>query len=97
MTTKKLIVSITGRTKRACQKKLKEVNKHKIKEIALFFEMLKPRERRGILTALKHSCVKKIPLVHLRKDTTKQEIAFLIKHFGSKYFTIHEPHFQILN
>ena len=59
--------------------------------------MLSPRERRGILPALQNSCVKKIPLVHIRHDTTKKEISFLIKHFSSKYFTIHEPHFHILD
>lgn len=93
MTTKKLIVSITGRTKSDWQNKLNEINQYKIKEIALILEILKPEQRRGMFNALKNSCINKIPLVHIRKDITKQEIAFFIKRFGSKYFTIHEPYF----
>lgn len=96
MTTKKLIVSITGRKQRDWQKKLKEINQYKIKEIGLFLEMFNPRERKDLLTALKTSCVEKIPLVHIRHDTTKEEVTFLIKHFAAKYFTIHERHFHIL-
>lgn len=92
----KLIVSITARTKGEWLDKLKEINKYKIKEIGLFLESLTPREREGLLASLKNSTVKKIPLVHIRDDTTKQEISFLIKHFKSRYFTIHESHFHIL-
>jgi len=96
MLTKKLIVSITARTKGEWQNKLKEVNKYKIKEICLFLESLTPREREGLLDSLRKSSVKRIPLVHIRDDTTKKEISFLIKHFQSGYFTIHENHFHIL-
>jgi len=96
MLTKKLIVSLTGRKKKDWQNKLKEINQHRLQEIGLFMEVFSLRERAGLLEALKNSCVKKIPLVHIRSDTTKQEILFLKKNFGSRYFTIHEPHFHIL-
>ena len=96
MTTKQLIVSITGRKKKDWQNKLKEINQYQIKEIGLFLEIFSPRERAGLLEALKNSCVKRIPLVHIRSDTTKKEIAYLKKNFQSKYFTIHESHFHIL-
>ena len=96
MSAKKLIVSITGRKGKDWQKKLKEINQYRIKEIGLFLEMFNSRERKDLLLALKNSCIKKIPLVHIRHDTTKKEIAWLIKHFNSKYFTIHESHFHIL-
>jgi len=92
----RLIVSITARTKKEWQDKLKEINKYKIKEIGLFFESLTVRERDGLLASLKNSTVKIIPLVHIRDDTTKQEISFLVKHFQSRYFTIHESHFHKL-
>jgi len=96
MPTKKLIVSITGRKKKDWRNKLKEINKYQIKEIGLFMEIFSPRERAGLLEVLKNSCVKKIPLVHIRSDTTKKEIAYLKRFFKSKYFTIHESHFHIL-
>lgn len=92
----RLIVSVTARTRREWQDKLKEIDQHGIKEVGLFLESLSSREREGLLPALVKSPVRKIPLVHIRDDTTKQEIAFLIKHFGSRYFTIHENHFHIL-
>lgn len=96
MLTKKLLISVTARTKKEWQNKLREINKYKIKELGLFLESLTVRERDGLLIFLKNVGVKKIPLVHIRDDTTKQEIAFLIKHFQSSYFTIHESHFHIL-
>ena len=96
MLTKKLIVSITGRKKKDWQNKLKEINHYQIKEVGLFLEIFSSRERAGLLEELKNSCVKKIPLVHIRSDTTKKEIACLKKNFQSKYFTIHESHFHIL-
>jgi len=97
MATKKLLVSITGRTKKDWQNKLAEINKFKIREIALFMEVFSPRERIGLLDALKKSCIKRIPLVHIRTDTTKKEIAFLKKNFNSRFLTIHESHFRDLN
>ena len=96
MLTKKLVVSITGCTSKEWQQKLKEINQYKINEICLFLEAFPKKEQRGLLPALKKSVVKKIPLVHIRNDTTKQEINFFIKHFGSRFFTIHERHFHIL-
>lgn len=96
MLQKQLLVSITGYKKNDWQNKLREITKYHIKEIGLFMEAFPPRQRQGLLSDLKKSCVKKIPLVHIRQDTTKQEIKFLIKNFGSRYFTIHESHFPIL-
>ncbi|MBU0598618.1 hypothetical protein KKF61_06565 [Patescibacteria group bacterium] len=97
MPPKKLIVSITGYSKADWRKKLQEAKQYRLKEIGLFIESFSVRQRQGLLDALKNSCVKKIPLVHIRDDITKQEIAFLKKHFQTKYFTIHEPHFHILD
>ncbi len=93
---KKLLVSITGRTKTEWQDKLAEINKHQLTEIALFMETFTPRARKDLLPALANSCVKKIPLVHIREDTTREEIRLLKNQFQTKYFTIHESHFPIL-
>jgi len=93
MKNKKLLVSITGRKKSDWQKKLKEIERHKIKEIALFMEIFNKKERLGLLPALKKSCVKKIPMVHIRNDTTHEELGILYNKFGTRFFTIHESHF----
>ena len=96
MAVKKLIVSITGRKKKDWLDKLKEIDRYKIKEVALFMQLFPPSQKKGLLKALKNSSIKKIPLVHIREDTTKKEIDFLTKHFSSRYFTIHEYLFNRL-
>ncbi len=59
----------------------------------MFLEFYKPAEKQKIYDALLHSPIKKIPLVHLRHDMKKDELAFLQKNFGTKYFTCHEENF----
>src|SRR3989344_6170115 len=88
-----ILVSITGRTQQEWQDKLKEIEALGITEIALFLEMYEPEEKTKIYDALLKSCVKSIPLVHLRHDMKKYELAFLQKNFGTKYFTCHEENF----
>jgi len=94
MNKKKLLVSITGRKKKDWQKKLKEIEKYQITEIALFVEIFDKKERIGLLEALENSCVKKIPLVHIRNNSTHKELKILYNKFGARYFTIHEKHFN---
>lgn len=90
-----MLVGLTGEGD-DWKNKLGEINKYKIKKIALFLERFKPSERREIYKALLSSNVKKIPLVHLRNDMKKEEIIFLAKNFGTTHFTIHESSFQYL-
>ena len=94
MSTKKLIVSLTARHRRDWQNKIKEIKKYRLREVALFMEILPPAERKGLLDALTEAGVKKIPLVHIRNDNTKKELDVLYKKFGARYFTIHEFHFK---
>ena len=89
-----ILVSITGREEKDWQDKLNEINKLGIKEIALFLEMFEKEQREKIYQALLQSCVKSIPLVHIRHDMDKSELVFLKKNFKTKYFTIHEINFQ---
>ncbi len=91
---KKLLVSITGRNRKDWQNKIKEINKYRIKEVALFLEIFDKKNQVGLFEALKSSCIKKIPLVHIRQDTTHKQINYLYKNFDSRYFTIHENHFR---
>src|SRR3989344_7639558 len=93
---KRILVSITGWKDSHWKNKLEEVEKFKIRRIALFLEIFKKDHRRDIYEALLSSKVKEIPLVHIRHDMTKDELKFLYKNFKSRYFTIHENSFKIL-
>jgi hypothetical protein len=93
---KKILISITGRKKKEWRDKIKEINKRKITRIAVFLSAFPKKERQGLYPALLDSCVKEIPLVHLRHDLDKEDIEFFIKNFKTKYFTIHEDYFNKL-
>jgi len=38
-----------------------------------------------------------VPFVHLRDDTTKEDIKFFAQHFNTRYFNIHEDYFKFLD
>lgn len=90
---RKILVSITGSREKDWQEKLKEIEKSKIKEIALFLEIFEKEQREKIYRALLQSKIKSIPLVHIRDDMARAELIFLKKNFKAKYFTIHENNF----
>jgi hypothetical protein len=89
----RILVSITGYRDRDWQNKLKEIEHFKINKIALFLSRFKPKQREKIYIALLKSKIKSIPFVHARYDMRKEEFNFLIKHFNSFKFTIHEDAF----
>ncbi len=93
---KRILVSITGKTDREWQNKMKEINRLKIPRVALFLEFFNRTQKKKIYRALLRSQIKEIPLVHVRNDMTRDEFAFLIKNFGTRYFTIHEDGFKYL-
>lgn len=88
-----ILVSITGRTEKEWRDKLEEIKKAGIKEIALFLELYEKDQREKIYKALLISPVVKIPLVHIRHDMIKSELALLNGRYGTRYFTIHEINF----
>lgn len=92
----RILVSITGNKDSDWQSKLAEIKKYKITKVALFVEGFTKAQRKRIYAALLKSNIKQIPLVHIRHDTTKDELNFLAENFGSKYFTIHEEGFDHL-
>ena len=93
----RIIVSITGNNAQESLGKIEEIKKLKITEVALFLECLRKPERAKVYAALLKSGIKHIPLVHLRSDMTRAEVAMLEKVYGVKYFTIHEEHFKIIS
>jgi len=92
----KILISITGSKENHWRNKLEEIDKLKISKIALFLENFKLSQRKKIYRALLNSKVKRIPLVHIRNDMTRNELIFLAQNFYSLYFTIHEDGFKIL-
>ncbi len=94
---KRILVSLTGRKQRDWSSKLEEIKKYKIKKIALFLEMFTKIQRKQIYQALLSADVKKIPLVHVRDDMSKEELEFLKKNFHTKCFTIHESSFKCID
>jgi hypothetical protein len=91
---KRILVSITGSTERDWESKLREIESHKIKRIALFLEMFKESQRKKIYLALLSSHIEKISQVHIGDDMERWELEFLEKKFKTKCFTIHESSFR---
>jgi len=75
--------------KSSWQTKIEEIKKFDIEEIALFTTALDPEKRQDLYELLKDSPVKKIPFVHLRHDSSEEEIIYLINNYGTKLFNIH--------
>jgi hypothetical protein len=93
---KRIFVGLTAREGKGWEKKLKEINKYKIKRIALFTEEVPKEQRIKIYQELSRSCVTEIPLVHIRNDTSRKELIYLRDKFKTKIFTIHENGFPRL-
>lgn len=96
---KKVLVGLTAKKGKGWESKLKEIEEYKIKEFALFIEEIEKKQRNrlyGRLLRLKNKQSVKIPLVHIRHDSDKKELAFLKKNFKTRYFTIHEDGFKRL-
>lgn len=93
---KKILISITGKEPADWKNKLREIEKYKIKKIALFLEFYNKKQRKEIYEKLLSSNIKKIPFVHARHDMSKDEFEFLIKNFKTKYFNIHIESFTKL-
>ena len=89
--------SITGYENIEWQSKLEEINQLKLKEVAVFLGCFDKKERNHLYKFLTKSSIEKVPFVHLRHDTNKQDIEFFIKNYGTQYFNIHEEGFDIID
>ncbi|MCD6550303.1 hypothetical protein J7K24_02040, partial [bacterium] len=93
---KRILVSITGYKDYHWKNKLKEIERFKISKIGLFLERFERGQRKEIYKALLASKIKEIPLVHIRNDMSRDELVFLVRNFGSRYLTIHEDSFDVM-
>lgn len=69
--------------------KIKEVKELGLKEIGLFLTSVNLKERGELFALLKNTEIEKIPFVHLRSDSKKDEIDYLIKNYHTEVFNIH--------
>lgn len=94
---KRILLSITGKTRKEFYDKMDEIAKLKLDNVALFVECYHNKKFRAkMYELLLQSSVRKIPLVHICDEVTVDELVFLEENFGTKYFTIHESHFKNL-
>lgn len=94
---KEILLSITGEKNSDWQSKLAEINELRIDRVAVFLSRFDKKERDNFYRFLSKSSVKEVPFVHLREDVTKEEVAFFIDRFRTRYFNIHEEHFKLLD
>jgi hypothetical protein len=92
MNKRKILVSITTITKKEgldWQAKIKEINELGITEVALFPTCLNGEKRKILYDLLEKSCIKSIPLVHIRNSMTPEELEYLVSNYGTKIFNTH--------
>jgi hypothetical protein len=68
---------------------IKDADRLGIKSIGLFLTGLILKDRPEIYKALEESKIESIPFVHLKQDTTLEEMDYLINRWGTKAFNIH--------
>jgi len=85
----KILPTITTITPGKWRDKVAEVKRLKLKEIAVFPTCLDEKERKEFHSLLKQTGVESVPFVHLRNDMILQEIEYLIKTYGTRFFNIH--------
>lgn len=91
---KRIFLGLTGKDNLDWKEKLKEVEKFNIDTIAVFLSRFDEQERDNFYRFLEKSKIKKIPLVHIRDDTSPEEINYFKERYGTRYFNIHEHNFS---
>jgi hypothetical protein len=89
MQNKKILLGLTTTPRSDWRKKIQEIKKFNITELALFPTFLNAKQRQELYALLKNTSVVNIPHVHLRDDMTMDEIEYLISIYHTQYFNIH--------
>jgi hypothetical protein len=88
--------SITTTNKDITKFQLKELSDHKQKQFGLFITGLKKAdERMDFLKSLKSYKIK-FPFVHIRIDSTVEEVEFCLDNFETEWFNLHGDHYKKL-
>jgi len=85
----KVYPTITTTSSSHWRKKIQTISDLKLKEACLFTTGLNPDERSKAYKLLEKTEIEYIPLVHLRHDSTVDEIEYFIHRYGTKLFNIH--------
>ncbi len=89
MTNKKILLGFTTTRGSDWRKKIEDIKRLNITEIALFPTCLDLGQRQELYALLKETAVNNIPHVHLRSDMTVNEIEYLRDTYHVQYFNIH--------
>jgi hypothetical protein len=92
----RIFLGLTGETEQDWRAKMEEINSLGVDTVTLFLEWYKKPQREKIYEALEKSCVKKIPLIHIKNDMTRDELKYLCEKYGNPCLTIHEDSFRQL-
>jgi len=71
------------------REKIEEIKSLGLKEIALFPTALEPGERHELYQELAKTTIEYIPFVHLRHDSTQEEIDYFKDKYKTRLFNIH--------
>lgn len=71
------------------QQMIRDINKLNITEACFFPTSVIPKYRPQIYRALEKSCLKRIPLVHLKTDFTLDELHYFQDRWQTRFFNIH--------
>lgn len=82
-------MGLTTTPKSDWREKVREIEKFRIKEIALFPTMLEMKGRKKLYGLLERTNLKEIPHVHLRDDSESWELDYLYKKYKTRLFNIH--------
>jgi hypothetical protein len=86
---RKILPTLTTTKGSNWKTKIEEINKIRLKEIALFPTCLNRKERKELYRLLGKSSVKQIPFVHLRNDMELAELDYFVKNYKTRVFSIH--------
>lgn len=89
MKNKIILPGLTTTPRSDWRKKVKEIKKFNLREIALFPTYLEIKDRKELYDLLKKTDLERIPHVHLRDDMEEWELDFFIKRYKTEVFNIH--------
>ena len=92
METKTILLGLTTTSGSDWRAKIREIDRLKIGQIALFPTCLESGEREELYRRLQETKLASIPHVHLRgEDMMPAELDFLMNRYGTRVFNIHSP------
>ncbi|PIU78907.1 MAG: hypothetical protein COZ28_03175 [Candidatus Moranbacteria bacterium CG_4_10_14_3_um_filter_44_15] len=86
---RKVLLGLTTTFGSDWRAKIKEIDKLKIQEIALFPTCLGEKNRKELYALLEKTSLLKILFIHLRDDMQESEIDYLVNKFGAECFNLH--------